>query len=295
MSVHSPSTGKTYPVKLLCEVLAVPRSSFYALPNSSLARTTHKRGPKTEQSDGELLAAIRADLAISPFLGEGHRKVWARLRRHGLRVGRKRVLRLMREQQLLAPVRRSHEQGDKAHAGTITTAVPDQLWGTDGTRFQTEQEGWSWVFLAVDHCNDEVVGWHVCKRGDRFAALEPIRQGVRARFGVMEKRAAQGLALRMDNGPQYLAEDFRNELRFLGIAPSPTFVGEPEGNGIVERVIGLLKEQCLWGQRFRTLEQARLQIGLFVARYNAQWLIERLGFRSPVEARLDWQARVNLC
>ncbi|MBI3660074.1 transposase, partial [Candidatus Acetothermia bacterium] len=67
------------------------------------------------------------------------------------------------------------------------------------------------------------------------------------------------------------------------------------GNGIVERVIGLLKEQCLWGQRFRTLEQARLQIGLFVARYNAQWLIERVGFRSPVEARLDWQARVNLC
>lgn len=296
MTVPSPSSGKCYPVKLLCEVLAVPRSSLYAsLSLGNCAVLLDKRGPKTAQSDEALLDAIRADLAASCFLGEGHRKVWARLRRAGIHVSRKRVLRVMRQHQLLAPTRRVHPHGDKAHEGTIIAAAPDQLWGTDGTRFVTEQEGGSWVFLAVDHFNDEIVGWHVCKRGDRFAALEPIRQGVRARFGVMEKRAAQGLALRMDNGPQYLAEDFRNELKFWGIDPSPTFVGEPEGNGIVERVIGLLKEQCLWGQRWLNLEEARIQIGLFVARYNAQWLIERLGFRAPVEARLDWQAGLSLC
>lgn len=169
------------------------------------------------------------------------------------------------------------------------------MWGTDGTRFLTEQDGWCWVFLAVDHFNDEVVGWHVCKRGDRFAALEPIRQGVQVHLGGVEQEAARGLVVRMDNGPQYLARDFRAELKFLGIEPSPTFVEEPEGNGIVERVIGLLKEQCLWGQRFVDLEEAREQIEAFIARYNAHWLIERLGFRSPVEARVARQAEVVLC
>jgi len=102
--------------------------------------------------------------------------------------------------------------------------------------------GWCWVFLTVDHFNDEVVGWHACKRSDRLAALEPIRQGVWARFGGVGKEMARGLVLRMDHEPQYLAQDFHHELEFLGVEPSPTFIQEPEGNGIVERVIGLLKE-----------------------------------------------------
>jgi transposase InsO family protein len=79
------------------------------------------------------------------------------------------------------------------------------MWGTEGTRFLTVQEGWCWICLAVDHFNDEVVGWHVCKRGDRFAALEPIRQGIKVRFGSVGKEVGRGLVMRMDNGPQYLA------------------------------------------------------------------------------------------
>lgn len=164
-------------------------------------------------------------------------------------------------------------------------------WG----RFETIGDGWCWVFVAVDHFNDEVVGWHVCKIGDRFAALEPIRQGVRRHFGAFSQNVARGLALRMDNGPQYIADDFRNEIHYLGVSLSPAFVDEPECNGIAERSIGLLKEQCIWGHRFQTLEEAQESIGVFIARYNEEWLIERHGFRSPVEVRLDLQAEVVLC
>ena len=88
-------------------------------------------------SDEALAEAIRRVLRESPFHGEGHRKVWARLRRQGVRAGRNRVLRLMREQGLLAPTRRVHVHGEKAHPRTHRRHTANRTWGADGTRFWT--------------------------------------------------------------------------------------------------------------------------------------------------------------
>ena len=90
-----------------------------------------KRGPKTALTDDALVVEIRAVLAACPFHSEGHRKVHARLRAKAIRVGRKRVLRLMRAHHLLAPSRPRHEHGDPAHAGTIVTLRPDEMWVID--------------------------------------------------------------------------------------------------------------------------------------------------------------------
>src|SRR5207244_11860946 len=94
--------ARRYGVARVCRIWDVPRSSFYADRRRADTTTTpvpaQRRGPKPRVSDDALLAAIRADLARSPWHGEGHRKVWARLRvMDGIRVARKRVLRLMRE------------------------------------------------------------------------------------------------------------------------------------------------------------------------------------------------------
>ncbi|MGH7645654.1 MAG: IS3 family transposase, partial [Gemmatimonadales bacterium] len=156
-------------------------------------------------------------MAASPFHTEGHRKVRVRLRPRGIRVGKQRVLRLMREAHLLTPTRRRHVHGDRAHAGRITTSRPDELWGTDATKFSTRRDGWCWFFGAVDHCVEDIVGWHVAKVGDRWAALEPIRQGVQQTHGGYAPKIALGLGLRMDWGPQYTAHQFLGELRWLGI------------------------------------------------------------------------------
>jgi hypothetical protein len=93
-----------------------------------------------------LVEEIRRVLKHESFLGEGHKKVTLRLRRKGIRVGKNRVLRLMRENGLLVPVRRCHERGDRTHSGTIRTERPDEPWGTDATMFYTEQDGWCWFF-----------------------------------------------------------------------------------------------------------------------------------------------------
>ena len=99
-----------YGIAQVCRIWEVSRSSFYASRHRAADTTApvpaQRRGPKPAISDNALLAAIRADLARSPWHGEGHRKVWARLRvMDGIRVARKRVLRLMRENALLSPHR----------------------------------------------------------------------------------------------------------------------------------------------------------------------------------------------
>jgi transposase InsO family protein len=288
----SPGTGRRYPLTMICAVFRVARSSVYVTPAPRPAVRLGKRGPKTVTSDAELVTAIRAVLAATPFHGEGYRKVRARLAHCGLAVGGKRVLRLMRQHQLLAPRRLGPPNGDRAHAGSITTTRPDEMWGTDATRFYTEADGWCWFFGAIDHCIDEVVGWHTAKIGDRWAALEPMRQGVRHAFGRFTKDVARGLKIRCDWGPQYLADAWINEVKWLGCTISPSYVGEPECNGIAERFMRTLKEQCIYLHQFASLEEARRIIGQFIARYNGEWLIERLGHRTPTQARTEALAKV---
>ena len=162
-------------------------------------------------------------------MAKGTAKAWAKLRVAGIRTSKERVRRLMREHDLQAPHRVGHAHGPKAHDGTITTEAPDAMWGTDMTATMTVGEGAAFVFVAVDHCTTECIGLHAAKRGNRFEALEPIRQGVRERFGAIGKGVAHGLRLRHDHGSNYLADDFQQEVAFFGIESSPSFVREPEG------------------------------------------------------------------
>jgi transposase InsO family protein len=288
-------TGKRYGLERVCRVLEFPRSTLYAQEKRESTKVValhpQRRGPKPQVSDAELLAVIRDDLAASPFTGEGHRKVWARLRLlRGIRVSRARVLRLMRSHALLSPHRRP--QGAPAlHEGTITTDRPNAMWGTDGIRIQTADEGWVWVFSAVDHFDACCVGIHAVKTGSRFAALEPIAQGLKAEFGATGADAGRGLTLRMDHGTQYTAEDFLNQVKFWGIAPSFAFVAEPQTNGVAERFNRTLKEQALHGRVFRNLEEVRAAVTAFAERYNRHWRLEKLGFLSPLEARQAYAMR----
>ena len=111
------------------------------------------------------------------------------------------------------------------------------MWGTDLTVTPTVDEGRASVFIAIDHCTCECVGIHASKTANRFEALEPIRQGIREHFGGFEENIAEGLELRHDHGSQYVSDDFQNEIAFLGVQTSPSFVREPEGNGCAERFI----------------------------------------------------------
>ncbi len=291
----SEGAGKRYGLKRVCRVLEFPRSTLYDRQARESATEIplcpQRRGPKPKVADIDLLAAIRADLEASPFIGEGHRKVWARLRiLHDIRVSRARVLRLMRENALLSP-HRQPQGASKLHDGSITTDRPNEIWGTDGIRIETVDEGWVWVFSAVDHFDACCVGIHTVKTGNRFAALQPIAQGLHAQFGATGADAGRGLALRMDHGTQYTADDFLNQVKFWGIAPSFAFVAEPQTNGVAERFNRTLKEQAIHGRVFKNIEEVRAAVAEFKDRYNRHWRLEKLGFMSPYEARQAYAMR----
>jgi putative transposase len=126
--------------------------------------------------DAALLMRIRAILTDSPFHGEGHRKVWARLRMKGVRTSKRRVLRLMRAHDLLAPTRVGTPRGPRNHEGTIIPDRFDKMLGTDLTTTWIA-EGQVAVFVAIDHCSAECVGIHAARRATRFEALSRSAKG----------------------------------------------------------------------------------------------------------------------
>ena len=150
------------------------------------------------------------------------------------------------------------------------------------------------VFVAVDHCNSECVGIHANGSANRFQALEPVRQGVRRHFRAIGKDVAAGLELRHDHGSNYMSHDFQSEIAFLGIDASPSFVREPEGNGVAERFIRTLEENLLWVQSFQTIEDLRLALLEFADWYNTHWLVARHRHRTPAQVRADQQPTRDL-
>lgn len=278
----SPVTGKRYPMSQILKVAGVSSAGWYG--KRGVKAQKQKRGPKTAIPDGELVVQLRREIIMSRFHSEGYKKLGARLKRRDIYVGKNRVYRLMKTHNLLAPVR-AGTGTSRLHNGTIITELPNQMWATDGKQFYTEEEGRCWLFSVIDHCNDEILAWHIAKKGDRFAAMEPVREAVRREYGVIDKGIVHGigLALRADHGSQYDSNDFQKEIAFLGFEYSPSFVRSPECNGVIERFHRTLKEQVLDMHQLKNLEEAREVIGRFIEDYNRAWIIERLGYRSPLE------------
>jgi putative transposase len=260
-AVISISGRRRYGVARVCRVWGVARAGVYRRRRAAEAPPAPRRrpGPQGPMPDAALVEAIRRTLASSPFHGEGHRKVWARLRHAGLRASKERVRRLMRENGLSA-TRTGRPRGPRNHDGTIIPEAIDAMWGTDMTATVTVEHGQVAVFVAVDHRSAECVGIHAAltapatRRWSRSGRAWPS-----ASAGSEGRR--RGLAIRHDHGSQSMSRDFRNEIAWLGAASSPAFVRAPEGNGCAERFIRTLREEnLLWVRTFRTVEELRLAL-----------------------------------
>lgn len=283
-------TGKHYPIRLILKVVGSSSSNWYE--NREDANENRRRGRKPSLSDEQLLLEVRKIIAESCFHGEGYKKVWHRLLRKGVRADKERVNRIMRENNLLSPYRHDTKAvRRRTHNGKIVTERPDLLWATDGKKFYVEEAGWCWFFGVIDHFNDELLSWHICKKGDRYAAMEPIRCAIRKRFGHIDKDVCKGmeLKLRSDHGTQYDSHDFMSEMSFMGLNMSKSFVRSPESNGCIERFNRTLEEEVFSLCYFKTLDEAREAISRFVDNYNQRWLLQRLGYKSPLEYMTEYQ------
>jgi putative transposase len=266
-------------VSRLCEVLQVSRQGFYAWL---------RREPSGRQREDEALnLSIRA--AFDDSKGRyGSPRVRMALRSRGVRTGRTRVARLMRQQGLVARPRRRRKvlTTDSKHNYGIAPnlvdrnfrpAGPNQVWATDITYIETTQ-GWLYLAVVLDLFSRRVVGWSMQPFLDRRLVLAALEMAIKSR------RPGPGLIHHSDRGVQYACDDYRQFLTDAEIVPSMSRKGNCLDNAVVESFFSTLKQELVYRQCFQSHNDARIAIFDFIeAFYNRTRLHSTLGYLSPTQ------------
>jgi len=269
-----------HPVSLLCSVLGVTRAGFYAW---------RQRGPSRRALGDAELAALIGRVFVESLETYGAPRVHAELREeHGVRVGRKRVARLMRQLELEGISRRGKRRRttipDPAAAPApdlvgrrFTAARPNELWLADITYLPT-REGWLFLALVLDAFSRRIVGWSM--RDDLKAELVVDALGM----AVTRRKPPAGVVHHSDRGSQYTSLAFGTTLRESGLIASMGRRGDAYDNAACESVISTIKNELIKRRSWTSRDQARLAVFSYIETfYNPRRRHSALGYRSPIE------------
>jgi transposase InsO family protein len=272
-----------YPLRLLCRVLEVSRSGYYAWQN--------RRPSKRAQENARLEVAIQA-AHVRTRQTYGPERLQAELRDDGFPAGIGRIKRLRKKLGLRCQlVRRFTTTTDSTHrlpvvdnllAQMFTVTRPNETWVTDITYIATA-EGWLYLAGIKDLYTCEVVGHAM---GARMTTDLVSHALVKA---VWAKRPRPGLIHHSDRGSQYCAQDYQTQLRQFGLTPSMSRKGNCYDNAPMESFWGTLKNELVHHRRYKTREQARREITEYIEIfYNRQRRHSRLGNCSPAAFAQQW-------
>jgi len=262
-------------IERMCQLAGVSRAGFY--------RSLQQREP--DEEDMEVRSAIQLVFAEHKRR-YGYRRVSKELRRRGLHVNRKRVQRLMREDNLLAIQPKAFViTTDSDHdlevylnlAGRMKLTGINQLWVADITYIRLHRE---WVFLAVilDAFSRKVVGWELDRT---LAARLPIAALQKA---IAERVPPPGLVHHSDRGVQYACSDYVGLLRKHDMLPSMSRPANPYDNASCESFMKTLKREEIYANQYRDLDHLRANIAEFIDDYyNRVRLHSALGYTPPEE------------
>lgn len=269
---------KSWTVKRICAVLEVSRAGYYR----------QRRTIAHRQRDAEVREQIQQIALEMSFYG--YRRIHAELRGRGLVVNHKRVLRLMREDNLLCLRRKSfYSTTQSQHSYAIyPNLVPqlnvstiNQLWVADITYVRLREE---FVFLAVllDAYSRRCIGWALKRSLHAALTLEALGMALR------QRRIQPGIVHHSDRGVQYACRDYVTLLEQHGFRISMSRVGNPYDNAQAESFIKTLKYEEVYRCEYRDWHEAHAHIGEFIeAVYNTKRLHSALGYRTPVEFELS--------
>ena len=275
------SRGEHYPVRAVCDVLELPRSSYY-------------RRAANRADDPPVRTAIEA--VAREFPTYGSRRVSRQLRRapHELTVNRKRVRRLMRAMGLQRPARRRKcRTTDSAHpyprysnlVAGLTVTHPDQVWVGDITYVRVRRE---FLYLAVilDVYTRAIRGWQLSRSLNQDLTLAALR-------GALTDRVPE--IHHSDQGGQYAATAYTGLLAECAVQISMARQGKPEENGYAERLIRTIREEEIDLSDYHHFADARAQIGHFIEDvYQRKRIHSALGYLTPLEFEAAWQqARIE--
>jgi putative transposase len=260
-------------IESMCRLAAVSRAGFY--------RHWQKRKPKVEET--ELRAQVQ-QIALAHRRNYGYRRVTQELRGQGWPINRKRVARIMAEDNLLCVRRRRFVlTTDSAHdlqvyvnlAARLELSGIDQLWVADLTYIRLREQ---FVYLAVvlDAFSRRVVGWALDESLHVPLVLAALRKALYAR------QPAAGLVHHSDRGIQYASEKYVNLLLAHGIVPSMSRPGNPYDNAKCESFMKTLKQEEIYTRQYRDRADLGTHITEFLEQYyNRRRLHSALNYRSP--------------
>jgi transposase InsO family protein len=274
-------------VALLCRVLGVARSAFYAW--------LHHRPSSRQQRDAALAAAIQAIHAESAGT-YGSPRIHAVIKSRGEHVSRKRVARLMRTADLVGCAPRRFRITTVADATVpsedlvqrqFTASAPDQCWFGDITYVRT-WEGWLYLAVLIDAFSRKVVGWALAEHLRTELPLAALRMALATR------QPAPGLIQHTDRGSQYVSAAYRAVLADHQVQASVGRPGTAYDNAVVESFFATLKTELIYRHIWPTRQAVRTAIFVFIESwYNRQRLHSTLRFRSPLQAQQDYTALVT--
>ena len=262
-------------IERMCYLAQVSRAGFY--------RSFRKNRPDEEEM--EVRSAIQ-QVVIEHRRRYGYRRVAAELRRRGMVVNHKRVLRLMREDNLLAVQPRAFKvTTDSNHdlevylnlADRMKLTGIDQLWVADITYIRLKTE---FVYLAVilDGFSRKVVGWALDKTLASRLTVKALKQAIVAR------RPPPGLVHHSDRGVQYASGEYMQVLKEHRMVPSMSRPANPYDNASCESFIKTLKREEIYANDYRDIEHLHINLELFIQQYyNRHRLHSALGYRPPEE------------
>ena len=268
-------------VRLMCRVLAVSRSGFYAWQR----RPPSARG----RQDQGLLVAVRAAYRKSRRT-YGAPRVHRELRAAGTRVSRKRIARLMRADGLVArPRRRYVHTTDSGHGDPIAPNRVDRqfavqavgalnrVWVSDLTYIPT-RDGWLYLASVLDLGSRRCIGWAMRDTLDAELALSALQMALAAR------RPAPGMLHHSDRGSQYACAAYRQLLDAHGILPSMSKKGDCWDNAVAESFFATLELELITQSDWRTREEARRAIFAYIETwYNRERRHSSLDYVSPAQ------------
>jgi len=268
-----------YPVTLMCQVLEIARSGYYAW----------RKQPLSARKMAELLLLMHIqDIFEQSRQTYGSYRIQATLADQGLRCGRKRVARLMREYNLEPKTSRPFKvvTTDTNHTLPVapnrlnqefTADRPDQIWLTDITYIPTD-EAWLYLAVVLDLYSRRIVGWAMSDSLHRQLVIDALQMALTAR------QPPPGLLHHSDRGSQYASQEYQALLTQARMMGSMSRKGNCFDNAPLESFFGTLKTELVYHQHYATRAQARLDIFEYIeVFYNRFRRHASLGYKSPVK------------
>lgn len=227
------------------------------------------------KNDKDLIQKIQE--ISKQFSFYGYRKVTALLNfRYGMQVNRKKVYRIMKEQQLLMPVSHSHRKLFRGvpFSYKLEATRPNELWGINMTYIWCGSDGWGYLHAIIDHFDKSILGYHFSQSCKAVGAVMALADATSLRMPTE-------LELRSDNGCHYGSKIFRQELKRLGIEHTRTMVNTPKGNAVIERFFRSLKEECVWQKPFLNFKETHEAVSKWIEEYNECRPHQALNYVTP--------------